>query len=114
MLPPILFVLALMVAPREKIWRKITALIIFGVIAFIGMTNTLGVFVAEVDTLYNHVRVVDTKDPRTGERLRTLAINIENHSTTSLDSDRLVNEYTKYYHLARHFFPDFQSALMLG
>lgn len=32
----------------------------------------------------------------------------------SLDSDRLVNEYTKYYHLVRHFHPNFASGLMLG
>ena len=68
----------------------------------------------EIDTLYSHIRVYDQTLPQTGERLRTMGINIENHSTMSLDSDRLVNEYTKYYHLARHFFPGFQTGLMLG
>ncbi len=32
----------------------------------------------------------------------------------SLDSDRLVNEYTRYYHLVRHFVPGFASGLMIG
>ncbi len=42
-----------------------------------------------------------------------LKINVENHSSMSLDSDKLINRYTEYYHLVRHFTPDFQHALIL-
>jgi len=31
-----------------------------------------------------------------------------------LNKDTLVYEYTKYYHLAKHFHPDFKTTLMLG
>jgi spermidine synthase len=31
-----------------------------------------------------------------------------------LESDELVSEYAKSYHLIRHFYPDFKSSLMLG
>ncbi len=31
-----------------------------------------------------------------------------------LDSDEMVSEYAKYYHLIKHFKPDFQKTLMIG
>jgi len=43
-----------------------------------------------------------------------MGINNENHSSMFLDSDELVSEYTKYYHLAKHFNPNFKKTLMLG
>ncbi len=43
-----------------------------------------------------------------------MGINNENHSLMYLDSNDLVNEYTKYYHLAKHFNPDFKKTLMFG
>lgn len=43
-----------------------------------------------------------------------LKINVENHSSMSLESDKLINHYTEYYHLIRHFLPSFQHALMIG
>lgn len=66
------------------------------------------------DTLYSHVQVRDHTDTFTHERFRMLQINIENHSMMSLDSNRLINTYTQYYHLIRHFVPHFSHVLMLG
>ncbi len=43
-----------------------------------------------------------------------MGINNENHSSMFLDNNELVNEYTKYYHLAKHFNPDFKTTVMLG
>ncbi|MBK7706236.1 MAG: hypothetical protein IPJ30_10755 [Acidobacteria bacterium] len=31
-----------------------------------------------------------------------------------LDGDELATEYLKYYHLVRHFKPDFEEVLMIG
>ena len=69
----------------------------------------------DIDTEYSRVRVFTTTDAESGRKIRNLAI--DPHYTQSrmyLDSDELVSEYAKYYHLIRHFKPDFQEVLMIG
>jgi hypothetical protein len=114
LLPIALFLLSVYMSPRHYLITKIiiTLLLITSMI-LMERAKASGTL-EEIDTLYSHVRVYDWKDPTTGENLRTMGINKENHSTRSLDSDRLVNDYTNFYHLARHFFPGFRSGLMLG
>ncbi|MEI8360840.1 MAG: fused MFS/spermidine synthase [bacterium] len=69
----------------------------------------------DVDTAYNRILIYNTKDQATGKMVKRMGINNENHSSMFLDnSSFLVNEYTKYYHLAKHFNPDFKKTLMLG
>jgi spermidine synthase len=68
----------------------------------------------DVDTAYNRIWVYDHIDKGTGELVKTMGINNENHSSMFLNSDELVNEYTKYYNLAEHFNPSFQKTLMFG
>ena len=68
----------------------------------------------DIDTAYNRVRIYNYKDITTGKLVKIMSINNENHSSMFLDSDSLVNEYTKYYHLVKHFNPNFKRALMLG
>ena len=70
--------------------------------------------VVDIDTTYNRIWIYDTKDTKTGEMVRKMGINNENHSSMFLKSDELVNEYTKYYDMVRHFNPTFRKALMLG
>jgi predicted membrane-bound spermidine synthase len=114
-LPIILILLSMVIAPKSMRCVRLVTLALF-LLAYLSgdrLHARKGV-IHEADTLYSHVSVIDRKDPLTAERLRTLAINIENHSSMSLDSPRLVNEYTKYYHLLRHFVGDFQNSLMIG
>lgn len=66
------------------------------------------------DTAYNRVWISDQLHPRTGEMIRAMTINNENSSAMFLNRDGLVYDYTKYYHLAKHFNPNFQKTLMLG
>ena len=68
----------------------------------------------DVDTAYNRIWIYDRIDKDTNKPVKTMGINNENHSSMFLDSDELVNEYTKYYHLAKHFNPDFEKALIFG
>lgn len=68
----------------------------------------------DTDTAYNRVWIFDQKDPKSGRTKRIMDINTEVHSAMFLDSKELANEYTKYYHLGKHFDPDFQKTLMLG
>ncbi len=75
----------------------------------IGFSNFI-----DVDTAYNRIWIYDHIDKKTGELIKTMGINNENHSSMFLNSDKLVNEYTKYYNLAEHFNPNFKKTLMFG
>ncbi|MDX9970748.1 MAG: fused MFS/spermidine synthase [Candidatus Gracilibacteria bacterium] len=68
----------------------------------------------DVDTPYNRVWIYDYEYGNTGRLVKKMGINNENHSSMFLDSDELVNEYTKYYHLVRFFNPDFKKTMMMG
>lgn len=68
----------------------------------------------DVDSAYNRIWIYNVQDPRTNQSAKIMGINNENHSLMFLNSDDLANEYTKYYHLAEHFFPQFKTALMFG
>lgn len=68
----------------------------------------------DLDTAYNRIWIYDYINQKTNKPARIMGINNENHSSMFLDSDELTNEYTKYYHLAKHFHPDFKTTLMLG
>lgn len=71
--------------------------------------------VYDIDTEYSRVQVFETKDPATGQPIRALATDpYFVQSATFLDSDELVLEYGKYYHLIRHFKPDFADTLIIG
>lgn len=112
-LPIVVLLLSVLLVPVKK-------LIYYALVLLIYITGAWTVFLASAqenvvsyDTMYSHVKVRDYTDA-SGERFRMLQINIENHSAKSLDSDRLVNDYTRYYHIIRHFVPNFSHVLMLG
>ncbi|GAB0174309.1 MAG: fused MFS/spermidine synthase [Candidatus Altimarinota bacterium] len=114
-LPIILGILSLLVDSHDKKYFKIISLSLF--LLFVGLyknTSASPNIIDERDTMYSHVQVIEGMNPRLNERVRMLKINVENHSSMSLESNRLINHYTEYYHLIRHFFPDFQHALMIG
>lgn len=71
----------------------------------------------DIDTPYNRIWIYDQESygsNRMKLTVRKMGINNENHSAMFLDRSDLVNEYTKYYHLAEYFKPDFKKTLMLG
>lgn len=68
----------------------------------------------DVDTAYSRVWIYEIYDKKTNDTIRTFSINSEHSSAMYLNSDNMVYEYTKYYHLANHFNPGFEKTLMLG
>jgi spermidine synthase len=68
----------------------------------------------DIDTAYNRIWIYDMPHYDSDKTVRIMGINNENHSSMFLESDELSNEYSKYYHLVRHFNPSFQTALLLG
>jgi len=65
----------------------------------------------DTDTAYNRVWIYNRTD-NNYNKIRSLLINNEHSSAMFHDSNDLVYEYTKYYHLAKHFFPNFKNTLM--
>jgi spermidine synthase len=69
----------------------------------------------DIDTEYSRVQVFTMTDEQSGKKIRAMAIDPQFiQSKMYLDSDELASEYAKYYHLIRHFKPDFQTTLLIG
>lgn len=114
-----LILLSILLAPFALTRTNLTLLILF--VFGISLNEFKNYYLAatadfhEIDTEYNTVRIITTTDEKTGRKIRNLTI--DPHFTQSrmyLDSDELVSEYARYYHLIRHFKPDFQKTLMIG
>ncbi len=69
----------------------------------------------DIDTEYSRVQVVRTIDPDTRKPIQALATDpYFSQSAMFFDSDEHVFEYSRYYHLTRHFKPDFRDVLVIG
>ncbi len=69
----------------------------------------------DIDTEYSRVQVFRTTDPRTGRPIEALATDpYFTQSAMFFDSDEHVFDYSRYYHLTRHFKPDFREVLVIG
>lgn len=69
----------------------------------------------DIDTEYSRVQVFRTLDPKTNRPIQALATDpYFVQSAAFLDSDELVLDYSRYYHLIRHFNPDFDRTLLIG
>lgn len=69
----------------------------------------------DIDTEYSRVQVFQTTDPKTGKKIQALATDpYFIQSAMFLDCDEMVFDYGRYYHLMRHFKPNFENTLMIG
>lgn len=112
-----LIIVSTLLSAKQFIKIKLSALIIalFGLLIinrlnFMSEKNGF----ADIDTAYNRIWIYNHNDAKTNKPVKIMGINNENQSSMFLDNDELVNEYTKYYHLAKHFNPNFKKALMFG
>ncbi|GAI26472.1 unnamed protein product, partial [marine sediment metagenome] len=107
--------LALSAKKDTRIKLSVFAIVVIGWFVISGLNYMLpkSGFI-DVDTAYNRIWIYDRIDFRTNKIVKMMGINNENHSSMFLDSDELVSEYTKYYHLAKHFNPNFKKTMMLG
>ncbi len=69
-----------------------------------------------IDTQYNHIRIIDTSAYSTGRPIRILQTDpLGAQSLMFIDKPaELFSEYTKFYDLAFHYKPDAKNVLMLG
>lgn len=69
----------------------------------------------DIDTEYSRVQVFQTVQPKSGRKFQAMATDpYFVQSAMFLDGDDLVFEYNRFYHLLRHFNPDFRQTLMIG
>lgn len=114
-----LIFLSILLAPFALSRTNLTLLVLFVFgIAFNEFKNYYLAATAdfhEIDTEYSTARIITTEEEKTGRKIRNLTIDPNViQSRMYLDSDELLSEYLKYYHLVRHFRPGFQTALMIG
>ncbi len=112
-----LILLSLVLAWGQSFYTKAIMVVIM-VLCWVGAEKTNPLLLKQgfldIDTSYNRVFIYDTEDRQTHRMVKVMGINNENHSSMDLENNELVNEYTKYYHLARHFNSGFRTTLMLG
>ena len=114
-----LLVLALLIAPLAFTRRNFSIVIVFamsiaaseGYLHLMRVNNDL----YNIDTEYSRVQVFLSRDPVTGRPIRALATDpYFVQSAAFLESDDLVLQYSRFYHLIRHFRPDFENTLIIG
>lgn len=98
---------------KIKIGALVISALILGTINQLKLISEKNGFI-DIDTAYSRIWIYDQTDKETHQKTRTLAINKDRNSAMILNSDELVFEYTKFYHLAKYFKPNFQTTLMLG
>jgi spermidine synthase len=119
LLTVILFVLSLLLAPFKLSTAKV-----FGILLLptaILLNEVYGYYLAkyydlhDFDTEYSRIHVFNRKDPASGKPVRVFSTDPKFiQSVMFWDSDNLVSSYTGFYHLLRHFKPDFQNTLLIG
>lgn len=111
--------MAVLIGPFDVTRSKIAAVIVLvlGIVASETnswiMRTTSGVH--DIDTEYSRVQIFETRDPKTGRPIKALATDpFFVQSARFLDSDDLVLEYSRYYHLISYFNPNVRRSLLIG
>ncbi|MGI8669181.1 MAG: fused MFS/spermidine synthase [Aridibacter sp.] len=115
----VLFLLSLLVAPFKLTAKNLGLIILFplaiGVNEFVGYVQSKNNNVRDFDTRYNRIRVIDAIQGGTGRPVRDLTTDpFSAQSSMYLDTKQTASRYISYYHLLRHFKPDFQKTLNIG
>lgn len=114
-LSTVLVLLSIFVSYKKNLMLKIIVLVI-AIFILVWIKEIKNIYannwLIDIDTTYNRVRIYNRTD-NNYKKIRSLLINNEHSSAMYLDSNDLVYEYTKYYHLAKHFFPNFKNTLMI-
>lgn len=114
-----LIILSVTLAPFSLTKFNIGILVLFFVAVV--LTESQVYFLRQVydlrdfDTEYSRVIVFNTVESQTKKPIRVIATDpFFLQSAIYLDSDELVLDYSKFYHLLRHFKSDFRDTLLIG
>ena len=111
----LIFMSALIFSYKKK-WLALVFSIIVLLTAWYFMQNKVqqSEIIVDVDTHYNRVLITETTDYHSLRSIRLLKINDEHSSAVFLDSEELVFNYLKFYHVFSYFNTDFENVLMIG
>ncbi|NJM52775.1 MAG: fused MFS/spermidine synthase, partial [Blastocatellia bacterium] len=104
----ILFSLSLLIAPFKTTTINLFAVILFPGSIFLQEIYAYAMYASnemrDFDTQYSRLRVFKITEKDTGKEMRVLLTDPEStQSAMYLESDELALNYSKYYHLLRHF-----------
>lgn len=115
----LLFVASLLLVPFALTRKNVgvLGLLILGIstseISRYVLWQTAGLI--DIDTEYSRVQIFRSTDQRTQKPIQALAFDpYSTQSAMFTESDELVFEYTRFYHLIRAIKPNFQRTLMIG
>lgn len=114
-----LFVLSLLVAPFKLNLKNAALVLLFfsavGMNEFIRYTLAKNYDLHDFDTQYGRVRVWSSVSSANDRPVRVLSLDpFSTQSSMYLDGDDAASRYIAFYHLLRHFKPDFQKTLNIG
>lgn len=98
----------------KKILRVLIILIIIFNFLISPYLRDLSPYLVDVDSAYNHIRVIDVVNSKNNLKERLLFLSTEIHAVIYLNSAELAAEYTKLYRLDNLFKPDIKRGLLLG
>ena len=115
----VLFLTSMVAAPKDSTRGKGLAIMLAVLGGFMAPAIDALAFeksIATLDTRYQHIRIEETVDYKSGRPIRALHTDpFVVQSAIFLDDDPdLVFDYAKFYRLADHFVPTIKSALLLG
>ncbi len=119
LLAGLMFALSLVLAPFKQVVNNIFLLLMLPTAIIFSEVNTYILAASyemrDFDTQYNRLRVFKTTEKDTEKPMLVLLSDPDStQSAMYLESDELALNYTKFYHLLRHFKPDFETTLMIG
>lgn len=119
LLTAILFALSLLLAPFKL--STVNVFVILLLPSAILLNEIFVYFLSknydlhDFDTEYSRIQVFNSTDVLTKKPIRVFATDPRStQSAMFLDSNNLVSKYAQFYHLLRHFNPDFQNTLIIG
>ena len=111
--------LSLLLAPFALTRLNVAVLVLF--VFAVGVSELKTYFLRrmndlhDIDTEYSRVQVFKTIDPKTKKEIRAIATDpFFVQSAMFTDSDELALEYANFYHLLKHFNPNFKNTLLIG
>lgn len=114
-----LFALSLFLAPFAVTRNKVMLLLLF--FGGIGINEAKNFYLYkthdfhEIDTAYSNARIFTGKEDETGREIRYLMIDPNYvQSAMYLDTGKPATKYIRFYHLLRHYKPNFQKTLIIG
>lgn len=115
----VLFLLSLLLVPFKLTAKNVAVLILFfigiGGNEFIRYSLTKYYSLHDFDTQYSRIRVWDSTNTPNNRPVRVLSTDpFSTQSSMFLDGDDMASRYLGYYHLLRHFNPNFQKTLNIG